>query len=84
MPRDPLDYQKNRKYYLAREASPEGVKKRVERAKARREAVKDGKLKGPHDPREVDHIKPLAKGGSPGKANIEVLSRRANRQKYDH
>jgi hypothetical protein len=54
MPKDPDDYKKNRAWYLAREASPEGVRKRVERAKARNAAIKSGALNGKHDPREVD------------------------------
>lgn len=85
MPKDPLDYQKNRAWYLKREASKAGVEKRVERAKARREMVAAGKLSGPHDPREVDHVKSLAKGGSgTAKSNLQVISRRANRVKFDH
>jgi len=33
------------------------------------------------DPREVDHKKPLSKGGSNGKRNLRVVSRRTNRRK---
>ena len=78
-----LDYSRNKAYYLAREASPEGVKKREERAQARREELKAGKLKSKHDPREVDHVKSLAKGGSgTAKSNLQVISRTANRKKY--
>ena len=33
------------------------------------------------DPREVDHKKPLSKGGSNGKMNLRVVSRRTNRRK---
>ncbi len=84
MPKDPADYQKNRAYYLAREASPEGVKKRAERARGRRAAIASGALHGKHDPREVDHKKPLAKGGSGAKSNLQVISRTANRKKFDH
>lgn len=85
MPKDPQDYQKNRAYYLAREASPEGVKKRVARAQGRAHAIKTGALKGKSDPREVDHKKPLSKGGSgTAKSNLRVTSQTANRRKYDH
>lgn len=78
-------YLRNRKLYLDREASPEGVKKRVERDQARTKMLKAGKLKGPHDPREVDHIKSLKKGGSgTSMKNLEVISRTANRKKFDH
>ena len=83
MPKDPKDYQKYREWYLAREASPEGLRKRRLRAKARAAAVKSGKLTGPHDPREVDHKRALSTGGSNRASNLKVLSRRANRQKYD-
>jgi 5-methylcytosine-specific restriction endonuclease McrA len=78
------DYARNRAWYLAREASPAGLKKRAERAKGRAMEVKAGKLTGPHDPREVDHVKSLAKGGSGKKANLQVISEKANRRKYDH
>lgn len=79
------DYRRNRAYYLAREKSPEGVKKRVERDQARTKEIKAGKLSGPHDPREVDHKKSLAKGGSGTAAsNLQVISRTANRKKFDH
>tara|TARA_R100000231_G_scaffold128003_4_gene98980 strand:- start:608 stop:844 length:237 start_codon:yes stop_codon:yes gene_type:complete len=33
------------------------------------------------DPREVDHKKPLSKGGSNRKRNLRVVSRRTNRRK---
>jgi 5-methylcytosine-specific restriction endonuclease McrA len=83
MPKDPKDYEKYRAYYKARESSPEGIKKRVVRQKARREAVKDGRLSGPSDPREVDHKKPLSKGGGNTKENTRIVSRTANRKKFD-
>ena len=79
------DYQKYRTYYLARESSPAGIKKRVERDQARTEEIKAGKLKGAHDPRTVDHIRALAKGGSgTAKNNLRIVSATANRKKYDH
>lgn len=87
MPREAsekTDYRKYRSYYINREDSAAGKKKRVEREQARRQAIKDGRLKGAKDPREVDHKKPLAKGGSPGKANTQIISQTANRRKYDH
>lgn len=87
MPREAperTDYAKYRAYYLAREESAAGKKKRVERDQARTQAIKDGRLHGPKDPREVDHKRSLAKGGSPGKANTQILTRTANRKKFDH
>ena len=83
MPKDPKDYEKNRAYYLARESSPEGIAKRVKRAKARSQAVKDGRLNGKSDPREVDHKTPLSKGGGNGVGNTRITSQTANRKKYD-
>lgn len=76
------DYEKYKSYYLGREATAEGKKKRAERQAARRAAVKDGRLAGPHDPREVDHKKALSKGGSNAKGNTQILSRTANRKKF--
>lgn len=51
-------------------------KERAMRNKARREAgLKVG------DPREADHIKPLAEGGSNSKKNVRVVSAKANARK---
>ena len=35
------------------------------------------------DSREVDHKKPLSKGGGNGKKNIRAVSRTPNRKKYN-
>lgn len=78
------DYKKYRDYYLDREASAEGVEKRVDRARARSLAIKSGMLNGKNDPREVDHKRSLDKGGKGTASNIQVLSRTANRRKYNH
>jgi len=48
------------------------------RNQARRKA---GLKKG--DPREVDHKKPLSKGGTNSKKNLRVVSRTTNRKKYN-
>jgi 5-methylcytosine-specific restriction endonuclease McrA len=84
VPKDPNDYKKYRAYYLARESSPEGLKKRKERAEARADALKRGLLTGPHDPREVDHKKSLSKGGGNARSNLQVITQLANRKKYNH
>lgn len=78
------EYNRNRKWYLAREASPEGVKKRRERDQARTKEIKAGKLTGPHDPRTVDHVKPLSKGGGNATSNLAIKSAKANREKFNH
>jgi len=62
--------------YRRDHASRRAKKDRAARNKARRDM---GLKKG--DPREVDHKKPLSKGGSSGKKNLRVVSRRANRRK---
>ena len=57
---------------------PSVQKKRVANNKARREAIADGRVaKG--DGKDVDHKKPLAKGGSTKKSNTRVVSQKKNR-----
>lgn len=68
------DYKKEAEY----EASPEQVKNRVARNKARRDEIKKvGKsaLVG----KDVDHTKPLSKGGSTADSNTRVVSVHDNR-----
>ena len=67
------DYKKE---YARDHSSPKAKKDRAARNKARRQS---GLKKG--DPREVDHIKPLSKGGSNSKSNRRVVSRSTNRKK---
>jgi len=69
----PRDY---RKEYDRDHASPKSKKSRAARNKARAES---GLKKG--DGKEVDHVKPLSKGGSNGKSNRRVVSRKTNRTK---
>ena len=33
------------------------------------------------DPREVDHVRPLSKGGGNGMGNLRITSRKATRKK---
>ena len=67
------DYKKEYREYGGK---PEHIKERYERNKARRMmGLKVG------DPREVDHIKPLSKGGSNSKRNLRIVSRKTNRRK---
>ena len=70
----PRNYKKEEKY----EDLPEQVKNRVARNKARRDAMKAGKVhKG--DGKEVDHVIPLSKGGTNTTKNLRVKSASANR-----
>ena len=71
--RKPRDY---RKEYDNFHSKPEQVKMRGLRNIARRQS---GLSVG--DPREVDHIVPLSKGGSHKKSNLRIVSRHTNRSK---
>ncbi|MCI7480139.1 MAG: HNH endonuclease [[Pasteurella] aerogenes] len=68
------------KEYRTYHSTPEQIANRSKRNKARREMEKEvGKsaLKG----KEVDHKKPLSKGGSNNRSNLQVMSKTANRKK---
>jgi|TARA_B110000908_G_scaffold87043_1_gene103990 hypothetical protein len=58
-------------------ARPDVMKRRVAQNKARRQAIADGKAKV-GDGKHVDHIKPLAAGGSTNKSNTRVISAKKN------
>lgn len=62
--------------YKDHHSSPEAIKNRNACRAARKEM---GLKKG--DPREVDHIKPLSKGGTNAKSNLRVVKRSTNRKK---
>lgn len=67
------DYQQENKY----KSTPEQIHKRVLRNKARRQALAKGLVhKG--DNKEVDHVKPLSKGGSNSPTNLRIVSASAN------
>ena len=67
------DYKKE---YKRDHSSPTSKKHRAARNKARRESIlKKG------DSREIDHIKPLSKGGANSKKNTRIVSRSTNRKK---
>lgn len=65
-------------YQKAYNARPENVDKRVKNNAARREAIKDGRA---HvgDGKDVDHKRPLDKGGTNAKENLRVVDRGDNR-----
>lgn len=65
-----------KKEYEEYHSKPEQKKNRAARNAARRKmGLKVG------DPREVDHKKPLSKGGSNSKKNLRIVSRLINRRK---
>lgn len=67
------DYKKEYKDYHSK---PKQKKDRAARNAARKKMnLKVG------DKREVDHKKPLSKGGGNGKKNLRVVSRNTNRKK---
>ena len=57
---------------------PSVQKKRVANNKARREALREGRVKK-GDGKDVHHVKPLDKGGSTKKSNTKVVSQKTNR-----
>lgn len=68
------DYTYDKEY----QSTPDQIRKRVMRNKARRAAMKAGRVKK-YDGKDVDHIKPLSKGGGNSKKNIRVVSKSKNR-----
>lgn len=65
-----------KKEYREYQGKPQQIKNRSARNKARRKmGLKVG------DPREVDHKRPLSKGGSNRKSNLRIVSRKVNRRK---
>lgn len=69
------DYKKE---YAEYHGKPEQVANRAERVKARRVMEKTGAAKK-GDGKDVDHIRPLSKGGTSAKTNLRMRSVKANR-----
>ena len=69
---------KRSKQQRAFNSKPEQKKKRAMRNKARRQAIREGRVKK-GDGKDIDHKRPLRNGGSNAKSNQRVRSRRANR-----
>lgn len=67
-----------RKEYEEYHSKPEQVKNRAKRNAARR-MMKDELGAAAVRGKDIDHIKPLSKGGGNGRGNLRVLSRSANR-----
>lgn len=68
------DYSQQRVY----NASPEATAKRVKNNEARQSALKSGKARV-GDGTDVDHKKPLSKGGSNSSSNLRVVPASENR-----
>lgn len=67
------DYQQENKY----KSTPEQIHARVLRNKARRQALAKGLVhKG--DNKEIDHARPLSKGGSNAASNLRVVNASTN------
>lgn len=62
--------------YDAYHAKPEQIANRAARNKIHNEI-------DPPKGKEIDHIKPLSKGGSSSKDNVRVVSEETNRKKAD-
>ena len=76
----PYKNKADRKYAQATayESTPEQIKNRVARNRARAQLMKEGRVsKG--DGKDVDHSKPLSKGGTSAKSNLKVKSASNNR-----
>ena len=70
----------NRHEYKKYQSSKKAKKERTARNKARRQALREGKVhRG--DTKEIDHIKGLGEGGSTKKNNTRVVSRTFNRSR---
>ena len=67
-----------KKEYANYQGRPEQIKNRAERNSARAKLMKEGKVhKG--DGMDVDHKKPIVKGGSNTRSNLRVQTDNANR-----
>ena len=69
------DYKKENRLFNSK---PSEIKKRSERTTARRRANAAG-ITHKGDGKDLDHIKPLSKGGTSAKSNLRVVSASTNR-----
>jgi len=72
------DYDQERKTAIARGETLGSDSGNAQRKRARRELEREGRVRE-HDGKDVDHKKPLSKGGSNSKSNLAVKSKSANR-----
>jgi 5-methylcytosine-specific restriction endonuclease McrA len=72
-----------RREYDTYHGTPKQRRNRSQRNKARRMLAKAGRVrKG--DGKEVDHKRPLSKGGTNGRSNLRVVPRSVNRRKASY
>lgn len=71
-----------KKEYAQYHGTEKAKKERAMRNAARRDAIDEGRVKK-HDGKEIDHVKPISKGGTNSKGNTRVVSRETNRKKYN-
>lgn len=69
------DYKRENELYNSR---PEQRAARSERTVARNRAIAEGTVKR-GDGKDLDHVKPLSKGGSSSKSNLRAVSASSNR-----
>lgn len=69
------DYKRENELYNSK---PEQRKNRSERTVSRNQAIAEGRV-ARGDGKDLDHIKPLSKGGSNSKSNTRVTSESSNR-----
>jgi hypothetical protein len=78
MPSSPNYKRDYRQEYDSYQGKDEQKKKRAERNKARRMLTREGVVsKG--DGKDVDHKKPLSKGGTTSRSNLKAKPKSANR-----
>jgi 5-methylcytosine-specific restriction endonuclease McrA len=68
------DYERENK---VTKSKPKNIKKRSKRNSLRTQAIKDG-IVAKGDGKELDHIKPISKGGSSKKSNIRITTKSEN------
>jgi 5-methylcytosine-specific restriction endonuclease McrA len=72
------DYKQERKTAIRRGEVLGSDSPNAKRKRLRRQMEKEGKVRK-HDGKDVDHKKPLSKGGSNSKANARVVDASSNR-----
>jgi len=80
MPRKNPDGSRDYSYDKQYEKTPKQLKANEERTQARRILAKEGKV-SKFDGKDVDHIKPVSKGGTNSRTNLRAIPKSVNRAK---